>query len=179
MWWRCISTATGEALGAYIRAAAHLDHAITPLEHRPDPDAAERRLRIGLVSDGFHARGVGRLIWPAMAAEQLELYFYSGDKANDRVRLGLKKLATRWCFVAAIDDAGVAEQIAADRIGVLIDMAGFGPGARLATMDRKLAPVVVKWGRGLVNIMGLAAYDYARRPPDYASRAAMRATARR
>jgi len=121
-----------------------------------------RRLRIGLLSSGFRLHPVGQMITPALehVGDALEIHAYSIDNIHDPITARLKKAATSWQSVGHLDESRLADLILADQIDILIDLSGHGAGNRLRTISMKPAPLIVKWVGGLVNTMGLAAFDY-------------------
>lgn len=135
---------------------------IERFEHHPDTLAAQRQLRLGFVSPGFRNHPVGLMIQPALAqlGGNFELHFYSTNNANDDLTRRLKQSATGWHLVRHLDEQALAERIYDDGIDILFDLSGFGEGSRLRTMSQKPAPIVIKWVGGLINTMGVSAYDY-------------------
>ena len=130
--------------------------------HAPDAAQADKIIRIGMVSPGFRMHPVGQMILTGL--EQLEpgfeLCFYSTNNAEDALTRRLKKIATAWNGVRHLSQDELADRIHEDRIDILIDLSGYGEGSRLRTMARKPAPLIVKWVGGLINTMGLSAFDY-------------------
>lgn len=129
--------------------------------HANDRDP-ERRLRIGYVSPDFRRHPVSAIFAPVLAAHdpgQVEVTCYYNHAVEDAVTLRLKSLARQWRAVAAIDDAALCEQIRADRIDILVDLAGHTGFSRLLAFAHKPAPVQVSW-LGYFNTTGLATMDY-------------------
>jgi predicted O-linked N-acetylglucosamine transferase (SPINDLY family) len=71
----------------------------------------------------------------------------------------LQAAATQWRDVVGMSDQRLAEQIWADRIDILFDLAGHGAGNRLLVFARKPAPIQVTWA-GYVGTTGLKSMDY-------------------
>jgi len=84
---------------------------------------------------------------------------YSLSRKSDEVTARLRTLSAEWRDVFAMNDEQVAGQIYADRIDVLVDLAGHMGENRLAIFSRKAAPVQVSW-LGYPNTTGLTAIDY-------------------
>lgn len=122
-----------------------------------------KRLRIGLISDGFRGHPVGRMITTALEwtpKDQAALHFYSTNNVDDGITARLKAVAERWMSVQHLADADVADQIEHDEIDILIDLAGHNSGNRMLAVAMKPAPLVVKWVGGLINTTGVEAIDY-------------------
>jgi len=129
--------------------------------HANDRDP-ERRLHIGYVSPDFRRHPVSAIFTPILAAHdpaQTEVTCYYSYAGEDVVTRRIKSLAGRWRAVANVDDAALCEQIRADRIDILVDLAGHTAFSRLLAFARKPAPVQVSW-LGYFNTTGLATMDY-------------------
>lgn len=141
------------------RVAAPYYPKLTRFDHDRDP---ERRLRIGYVSPDLRRHPVSAIFAPILAAHErsrVELSCYYSFADEDVVTLRLKALAERWRPVAGIDDDALCEQIRADRIDILVDLAGHTTHNRLLAFARKPAPIQVSW-LGYFNTTGLATMDY-------------------
>jgi predicted O-linked N-acetylglucosamine transferase (SPINDLY family) len=136
------------------RWASLLEHApAVPHDHDRDPDAAdaadaaERRLRIGYLSADLYDHPVGRNLvglvehHDAQAVEAC-LYALNGG-AGDAVTARLRAAASLWREVGGLDDRALASRIGADRIDVLVVLAGHTPFNRLAVAALKPAPVQI------------------------------------
>ena len=71
----------------------------------------------------------------------------------------LQAAASEWRDVIGLSDQRLAEQIRADRIDILFDLAGHTGHNRLLVFARKPAPIQVTWA-GYVGTTGLTAMDY-------------------
>ncbi len=71
----------------------------------------------------------------------------------------LQAAATQWRDVTGMSDQRLAEQIRADRIGILFDLAGHTAHNRLLVFARKPAPIQITW-IGYEGTTGLSAMDY-------------------
>ncbi|MFH1602744.1 MAG: tetratricopeptide repeat protein, partial [Pseudomonadota bacterium] len=123
---------------------------------------AERRLRIGYVSPDLRRHPVSAIFEPILTAhdrDQVDVTCYYNFAGEDVVTLRLKSLAEQWRPVAGIDDDALCAQIRADRIDILVDLAGHTMHNRLLAFARKPAPVQVSW-LGYFNTTGLATMDY-------------------
>ena len=134
-------------------------------QRRPHPNvrSPDRRLRVGYVSPDFKQHPVGLYIEPAIAGHDraaFEVVCYSDvDGSGDEVTERLKASADVWRATSTVDDADVAELIRADRIDILVDLAGHTARNRLRVFARKPAPVQVTY-LGYSSTTGLAAMDY-------------------
>ena len=129
-------------------------HANSPDEHRP--------LRIGFVSGDLGVHPVGYFLVRALEnldAGQVESICYSDRVTSDALTKRLRSAAHSWRDVALVDDARLAEQIRADAVDVLVDLAGHTSVNRLLVFARKPAPVQMTW-LGYVGTTGLTAIDY-------------------
>ncbi|PKG54899.1 O-linked N-acetylglucosamine transferase family protein [Halomonas sp. MES3-P3E] len=132
---------------------------------RPQPHnrAPNKRLRIGMISDGFRRHPVGRMITAALeklATQEIALYAYSTNNAVDPLTVRIRKTTTQWLEISHLSDEALAQQIRDDEIDILIDLAGHNTGSRMRVIAMQPAPLLVKWVGGLINTTGLSAIDY-------------------
>ncbi|WP_136255278.1 O-linked N-acetylglucosamine transferase family protein [Onishia niordana] len=130
---------------------------------RPSNIAHNKRLSIGMISDGFRQHPVGRMITTVLeeiAPHELALYAYSTNNAVDPLTIRIRKVTTQWMPVAHLSDEALAQQVRDDKIDILIDLAGHNTGSRMRVMAMQPAPLLVKWVGGLINTTGLSAMDY-------------------
>jgi predicted O-linked N-acetylglucosamine transferase (SPINDLY family) len=124
--------------------------------------STERRLRIGYVSADLSVHPVGRFLLPLLANhdhEQFEIYCYSDLRTPDGITERLRAGADVWRETFLLSDAQLAQQIRADRIDILVDLALHTAGNRLLAFARKPAPVQVTW-LGYPGSTGLKTIDY-------------------
>ena len=84
---------------------------------------------------------------------------YSDGAVGDALTARLRAAATCWRDAFRMSDRRLAEQIRADRIDILFDLAGHTAHNRLLLFAQKPAPVQVTWA-GYVGTTGLEAMDY-------------------
>jgi len=89
----------------------------------------------------------------------VEIFVYSDVVRPDDVTRRLEKHAEHWCPIVGLSDEEVSARIRADRIDILVDLAGHTAGNRLLVFARKPAPVQLTW-LGYPDTTGLAAMDY-------------------
>jgi len=139
--------------------AASLRTSWQPHSNTRDP---QRRLRWGFVSSdlGQHPVGVFLVrVLENLDRQQCEVFCYSerlkADALTDRIRAA----STGWRDVFGLTDERLAEQIRADQIDILFDLAGHTAKNRLLVFARKPAPIQITW-LGYVGTTGLQAIDY-------------------
>lgn len=148
-----------EAHFAWARAQVAGVPAPRPFANDRDPG---RRLRIGYVSPDFRNHAVGHGVFPVLAAHDrgvVEIVFYGEIERPDAQTERFKALGDGWRSTLGLADAAVAEQIRADGIDILVDLAGHTAGNRLGIFARRAAPVQVNW-HGYPNTTGLPTIDF-------------------
>jgi predicted O-linked N-acetylglucosamine transferase (SPINDLY family) len=123
---------------------------------------AGRRLRIGYVSPDFRSHPVALFLEPVLREHDrsaFEIFCYSDVDHPDAVTARLSGLAEHFIACADWDDAALGERIVADRIDLLVDLAGHTGGNRLPMFAARPSPVQVSW-LGYFDTTGLAAMDY-------------------
>ncbi|MCU1376861.1 MAG: repeat-containing protein [Actinomycetia bacterium] len=160
-----LADASPEALfGMHRRYGRLLADELPPLsrplyEVEPDP---ERRIRVGYVSPNFSRHSVGYFIEPVIASHDraaFEIYCYHTNREVDDTTSRIEACADRWRNVHGMTDDALARLIAADRIDVLVDLAGHTSLGRLPVFARKPAPVQLTW-LGYPDTTGVSAMDY-------------------
>ena len=124
-----------------------------------DPD---RRLRIGYVSPDFQVHAVQNFLEPLLAhhdKSNVEVFGYADLAAPDWMTDRYRGYADHWCVVNAMNDQELADQIRADGIDILVDLAGHTAKNRLKAFSLKPAPVQVSW-MGFGSTTGMTAIDY-------------------
>ncbi|MEW6314712.1 MAG: tetratricopeptide repeat protein [Pseudomonadota bacterium] len=134
----------------------------------PDPRSWEntrdpaRRLKVGWVSPDFRNHAVAYFLEAALSAlprEQIEVCCYAEARQEDEVTHQLKRLADHWLNTMGMSDVELANRIRADRIDILVDLAGHTAHNRLMVFARKAAPIQATW-LGYCNTSGLRTMDY-------------------
>jgi predicted O-linked N-acetylglucosamine transferase (SPINDLY family) len=144
---------------------------LAPAAARHDNDRSpERRLRIGYVSADFRHHPARYFIEPVLASydkSKVEVFAYAEVAREDVVSARFKSYVDHWRPTVGLSGEEMAERIRADRIDVLVDLAGHTAGHRLLVFARKPAPVQVSWlGYGYTT--GLKSIDYFLADPQFA-----------
>jgi predicted O-linked N-acetylglucosamine transferase (SPINDLY family) len=123
---------------------------------------SERRIRIGYVSPDFRTHSVANFLMPLFKAHDrtvVEVFCYSDVIRPDAVTAQFSALADHWLSVLGMADDTLAERIRADKIDILVDLAGHTAHNRLRVFARKPAPIQVTY-LGYSNTTGLRTIDY-------------------
>lgn len=149
-----------------------------PYANAPDP---ERRLRIGYVSPYFHAHSGPLFFEPILRHHdpaRFEVFLYGQVATPDAVTTRLQGMVAGWRSTVGKSALEVAEQVRADGVDLLVDLAGHSGNGRLDIFALKPAPVQINY---LIypNTTGLEAIDYritdaVLDPPDQPDRATER-----
>ncbi len=120
------------------------------------------RLRLGFVSADLGRHPVGYFlvrVLENLSRQEHETICYSDRIGKDDLTYRLRAASTQWRDVIGMNDQQLTEQIRADRIDILFDLAGHTAHNRLLVFARKPAPIQVTWA-GYVGTTGLTAMDY-------------------
>lgn len=118
----------------------------TPLSARSRRESD--RLRIGYISPDLRSHAVSHFFAPIIAAhsrDAVEVFCYAEVPVEDEVSRVIRGHAQDWFTTCGISDDDVARRIAADRIDVLVDLAGHSNGNRLGVLARRPATVQGTW----------------------------------
>ncbi len=122
----------------------------------------ERPLRIGYVSPDFRWHPVAYFLEPVLAAHDrraVEVYCYSDVERPDPVTARLAGWVPHFVRCAGWSNARLEQQIVADQIDILVDLAGHTGKNRLLVFAEKPSPIQVSW-LGYFDTTGLSAIDY-------------------
>jgi predicted O-linked N-acetylglucosamine transferase (SPINDLY family) len=128
----------------------------------PASTASNERIRIGYVSGDFCDHAVNLFFEPVLEHHDkscFETYCYSNVARPDPVTRRLRELAEHWRDISDVTGEAAAAQIRADRIDILVDLAGHTQNNRLDVFARKPARCQISY-LGYPNTTGLAAMDY-------------------
>ena len=116
---------------------------LAPLD--PDP---ERRLKIGWISADFRDHPVARNVAGVLERRDRarhEAILYASVRAEDAMTARFRATADGWRNVLGMPDADVARQMRADRLDMLIVLAGHTGHNRLAVAAYRPAPIQVSF----------------------------------
>ena len=140
---------------------------------RPHPNDrnAERRLRVGYVSNDFREHPVGRYLLPLFEChdrEQFDLVCFSEIAQPDWITERLRAMAGEWRSTMGISNPRLAEMVREDRVDILVDL-GMHTSNRLPVFAWQPAPVQVSWlaypGSAGVSGIGYRLTDSRMEPP--------------
>lgn len=123
---------------------------------------AERPLRIGYVSPDFREHSVANFFEPLLAYRNRDAFritCYSDVPRPDATTERLRSLADEWRETHRLNHDQLAQQIRADGVDILVDLAGHTASNRLPVFARKPAPMQVTY-LGYPNTTGLSTMDY-------------------
>jgi predicted O-linked N-acetylglucosamine transferase (SPINDLY family)/predicted SAM-dependent methyltransferase len=148
-----------EVFEEHLRCGDRLVQPVAP----PAPDRAPgRRLRVGYLSPDFCSHVVSAFMLPVLARhdrERFEVYCYHSGARSDAVTQQMRSLAEHWTDCAGLGDAEIAARIRADRVDLLVDLAGHTEGQRMGVLALRPAPLQASW-IGYPNTTGLRVVDY-------------------
>jgi protein O-GlcNAc transferase len=128
--------------------------------NHPDPG---RKLRVGYVSSDFRAGhpilNFIESVFLAHDRERFSITGYSNVLKPDAGTGWIRDLMDEWREIGEASDLDAAAIIRADKIDLLVDLAGHCSGNRLLVFARRAAPVQLTW-LGYPNTTGLSAMDY-------------------
>ncbi|MBC7802349.1 MAG: tetratricopeptide repeat protein, partial [Candidatus Parcubacteria bacterium] len=133
-----------------------------PVGEAPIDSAWPRRLRIGYVSPDFRSHVVASFMLPVLSRHdrsRYEVFCYYTNKTEDEVTARLRALSEHWRECAALNKMELSSRIRADRVDILVDLAGHTGKSRLKTFALKPAPVQMTY-LGYPNTTGLRAIDF-------------------
>ncbi|HED13857.1 MAG TPA: tetratricopeptide repeat protein [Gammaproteobacteria bacterium] len=122
----------------------------------------ERRLRVGYLSPDFREHSVAYFFAPLLENHDpasVEVFLYSDATVTDETTRRLYGLATQWRDTNGLSDSRLADQIRADRIDILVDLAGHTANNRLLVFARRPAPIQFTY-LGYPGTTGLSAIQY-------------------
>ncbi len=140
---------------------AAIQAAAAPLPGLANDRDPQRRLRVGWLSSDFAAHPVAWNIEPLFAHRdrtRFETFCYANVRQEDAATHWFRSQADSWCPVAGMSDAEVAARIRADRIDVMVYLAGRFDRNRPQVAAWRPAPVQVSFHD--LATSGLREMDY-------------------
>lgn len=152
---------TAAALASHHRTWALRFAVASPARPRRSVDP-DRPIRVGYLSPDFALHPIGWFlagVLPHHDPRAVEHVCYSDRLLADEMTQRLRAAGGAWVPCAGWTDSDLAARIEADRIDILIDLAGHTGANRLPLFARRAAPVQVTWA-GYVGTTGVPAMDY-------------------
>lgn len=125
------------------------------------PEWRHEQIRVGYISADLHEHPVAQYVRSLLTrydADAFRVYVYDIGRTHDAVTAALQRPEAVWREAAKLteagDFAGLAAQIRADEIDVLVDLAGHTSGNALPVFGWRAAPVQIS-GLGYFNSTGL------------------------
>lgn len=138
---------------------------LEPLLNRRKFEARDRdinrRLRIGYLSSDFHAHPVGYNLLPLIQHHDrtdFEIYIYSESSVSDEMTDQFRSHADHWHSTIGQSDVQVANQIEADKLDILICLAGRFNLNRPTVAAHRAAPIQISYHDCATS--GLTEMDY-------------------
>lgn len=159
------STESGDVFAAHRAFGRSLETRIDPADCAPlrtDSRDPNRRIRVGYMSPDFREHSVAYFIEPVLAfadRARFELICYSTSPGLDGHTRRFQDMNVAWRNVAAMSSAAIAEQIRADRVDILVDLAGLTSHGRLEVLAMRPAPIQVTY-LGYPATPGMSCIDY-------------------
>jgi predicted O-linked N-acetylglucosamine transferase (SPINDLY family) len=133
---------------------------LSPARTAPDPN---RRIRVGLLSGDLRTHSAGYFALPIAWArpDDVDIVCFATNPPalSDPVAAQYRALSSAWIECATMSDEGLDAAIRAQRIDVLLDLAGHTGMGRLSALGRKPAPVIIN-AIGYPNTTGHPCVDY-------------------
>ncbi len=142
-------------------AQQHIAH-LPPGAPKTDTSDPERTLRVGLVTPHVVAGPVPNVLLPLLEhcdRRRVAFIFYANSSRMDATTARLRAAVDEWRPIEALDDDAFAAQVCADRIDIMVDLAGHTGGNRLLAFARRLAPRQLSW-LDYFDTTGVPAIDY-------------------
>lgn len=147
-----------------LREHQNWGHKLTQTITSLSPVAPElkQQLRIGYLSPDFCTHSVSYFFEPILAHHRhdiYEIFCYSCTDYEDETTKRLQSYTSNWRSCGSLSDLEIAEQIRADQIDILVDLAGHTTNNRLRVLAYKPSPIQITY-LGYPGTSGLPAVDY-------------------
>jgi len=151
-----------ELFAEHVRFAKNQTRGISPLAEKMSNDPTPgRKLRVGYMSSDLKNHPVESIVFPLISSHdqsKFEIYCYSDVQRPDAKTQRLQSCANHWRPIAGKTDREVAGIVRADKIDVLVCLAGHFDGNRPLVCAYRAAPVQVSFCD--VASSGLEEMDY-------------------
>lgn len=120
------------------------------------------KLRIGYLSPDLVLHPVGFLFNPVLKSHDQTSFFtvlYDVHAGDYPVMEGLPQACSLWRSCRGMSDEELLDLIVADRIDILVDLAGHSRGGRLQLLAQRIAPIQISW-LGYFHTTGLPNVDW-------------------
>lgn len=167
---------SAQLLDEHKRWANRLDVNLAEDNYAFEPHDGQRKIRVGYACPFFISGTIYNQLFPIIRAHdrsKFEIYFYwtsEGSPVLDRAEDVEKVKAHADVFrdVGYLSDRDYVRQVRADRIDILVELAGFSPGHRFSAMATRCAPVQISYlnhtgTSGIRNVDYVIADDIALR----------------
>ena len=134
---------------------------VAPKKPRPTL-VAGRRIRIGYYSPDLHRHSITHFFLPLLKAHdhsRFECFVYSDTRHSDDFTARLRATAEHWTDLTSLSEAAAVKTIAADRLDLLIDLAGHFGSTRPRLFAARPAPIQAHL-LGYNGSTGLSSLDY-------------------
>lgn len=121
-----------------------------------------RRIRLGWLSGDFRLHSCAFFLEPLLEKldpNTFEFFAYDTGSRVDALMARFQQLIPHWRAVAHLQPADLVQTIAADRLDLLIDLAGLTDGGRIESLAAQPAPVQMSW-LGYLGTSGHRAIQY-------------------
>ena len=118
-------------------------------------------LTLGFISPDFKRHPVGYFLLPLLEnldRSRFRVICYSDVGTADDITDAVRHLADGWRPVTGQPDAAIASLILADKVDILVDLAGHTAGNRLTLFAGRVAPLQISW-LGYFHSTGLPTMD--------------------
>lgn len=157
----CEHLSHSEIVGLHRQWGQQLE-ASTPVETYQPNLSTDRPLRVGYVSPDLRGHATMSFLYPLLKSHDrsaFEIVMYSQTAREDQTTESVRRLGDEWRFTRDMSDEQLASQIRADRIDILVDLAGHSADNRLPVFATKPAPIQVSF-LGYPTTTGLSRIDY-------------------
>ena len=147
------------------RAASWSRAKATPRKDKPGrafENVPGRKIRVGYLSNKFFKCPQQLFVDPIFNyhdRNRFEIFCYQDFLTKDSVTTRLENLAHSWRNIFEVDTVTASFMIEGDGLDILVDLSGYGEGARLDLLAARPAPVQVAW-MGIPEAAAFPGIDY-------------------